>query len=223
MLVDSSLQRGSVVLRGVEIDLDSDIGYGFIVDCCRFCEGLLAEGEIKLKYGLTDSAWTRLTDNAPLLEAVQREKERRVRDSAAAREKAQHLFVAAPDVLSTRPGNESRKRASQGVVHCILQAAGGAYVRQGVYRDVWAKTTGWAGGSTGPVHRGGGVGISAGRAKRLHARPTLSAHPVQLLLVKGIDAATMLVSRRHRHQVQTDASVTIRPPILTPAQRVSHF
>ena len=48
MLVDSNSQRGSVVLRGVEIDLDSDIGYGFIVDCSRFCEGLLAEDKIKL-------------------------------------------------------------------------------------------------------------------------------------------------------------------------------
>ena len=28
----------------------------------------------------------------------------------------------------------------------------------------------------GPVHRGLGVGISAGRVKRSHARPTLSAH-----------------------------------------------
>jgi hypothetical protein len=27
---------------------------------------------------------------------------------------------------------------------------------------------------------------------------------------------------RHLHQVQTDASVTIRPLVLTPAQRVSH-
>ena len=48
MLVDSNSQRGSVVLRGVEIDLDSDIGYGFIVDCSRFCEALLGEAEIKL-------------------------------------------------------------------------------------------------------------------------------------------------------------------------------
>src|SRR6516165_4842421 len=39
MLVDSNSQRGSVVLRGIEIDLDSDIGCGFIIDCCRFCEG----------------------------------------------------------------------------------------------------------------------------------------------------------------------------------------
>ena len=100
MLVDSNSQRGSVVLRGIEIDLDSDIGCGFIVDCCRFCEGLLAEDKIKSKYGLTDSAWARLAENEPLVQAVQREKERRIANSAATREKAQHLFLATPDVLN---------------------------------------------------------------------------------------------------------------------------
>jgi len=43
------IRSAAVVLRGVEIDLDSDIGYGFIVDCSRFCEALLGEAEIKLK------------------------------------------------------------------------------------------------------------------------------------------------------------------------------
>src|SRR5262249_11978632 len=64
MLVDSNWQRGSVVLRGIEIDLASDIGCGFIVDCCRFCEALLGEAEIKLKYGLTDSDWAHATRGA---------------------------------------------------------------------------------------------------------------------------------------------------------------
>ena len=99
MLVDSNSQRGSVVLRGIEIDLDSDIGCGFIVDCCRFCEGLFAEDKIKSKYGLTDSAWARLANNELLVRAVETEKARRVRDGTAAREKAQWLFVQAPDVL----------------------------------------------------------------------------------------------------------------------------
>ena len=99
MLVDSNSQRGSVVLRGIEIDLDSDIGCGFIIDCCLFCEGVLAEDKIKSKYGLTDSAWARLAENEPLVQAVETEKARRVRDGTAAREKAQWLFVQAPDVL----------------------------------------------------------------------------------------------------------------------------
>jgi hypothetical protein len=90
---------GSVVLRGIEIDLASDIGQGFVLDCARYCEGLVTENELKSKYALTDNAWTRLADNEPLQHAVQRQKERRIRTGNAAREKAQHLFLAAPDVL----------------------------------------------------------------------------------------------------------------------------
>jgi hypothetical protein len=100
MLIDSNSQHGSVVLRGIEIGLDSDIGCGFIVDCCRFCEGLITEDQIKTKYKLTDTDWARLAENEPLVQAVQREKERRIANGAATREKAQHLFLATPDVLN---------------------------------------------------------------------------------------------------------------------------
>jgi hypothetical protein len=56
-----------------------------------------------------------------------------------------------------------------------------------------------------------------------------------LLVKEGIDAATMLIgadlypcslhtlSRRHRHQVQTDAPVTIRPLMSILDQRVAHI
>ena len=100
MLVDSSSQHGSVVLRGVEIDLDTAAGQGFVVDCCRFCEGLLAENQIKTKYKLTDTHWAGLAENELLVQTVQREKERRIANGAATREKAQHLFLATPDVLN---------------------------------------------------------------------------------------------------------------------------
>src|SRR5262245_65048110 len=80
MLVDSNSQRGSVVLRGIEIGLDTDIGRGFVIDCARFTEGLLPEDQIKSKYGLSDNAWARLADNAPLVRAVETEKTRRVHD-----------------------------------------------------------------------------------------------------------------------------------------------
>jgi hypothetical protein len=40
-----------------------------------------------------------LAENEPLVQAVQREKERRIANGAATREKAQWLFVQAPDVL----------------------------------------------------------------------------------------------------------------------------
>jgi hypothetical protein len=92
-VVDFNPQRGSVVLRGIEIDLETDIGRGFVADCARFTEGLLPEDQIKSKYGLSDNAWARLADNEPLVRAVETEKARRVRDGTAARE------VQAPTVL----------------------------------------------------------------------------------------------------------------------------
>ena len=99
MLTDPNSQSGSVVLRGIEINLDSDVGCGFIVDCCRFCEGLLAEDQIKAKYKLADADWERLAENEPLVQAVHREKARRIASGTATREKAQHLFFTTPDVL----------------------------------------------------------------------------------------------------------------------------
>jgi hypothetical protein len=100
-VVDFNPSGGSVILRGIEVQLDSDIGFGFIDDCCRFTEGVLGEGQIKSKYGLNDSAWARLADNEPLIRAVDRAKERRIHNGDAAREKAQWLFVQAPDVLGS--------------------------------------------------------------------------------------------------------------------------
>jgi len=92
---------GSVVLRGVVIDLTSDVGVGFVDDCCRFCEKLVTADQVKSKYKLSDDAWSQLGDNEPLLQAVDRRKERRVRDGTAAREMAQQLFIQAQPVLGT--------------------------------------------------------------------------------------------------------------------------
>jgi hypothetical protein len=89
----------AVNLRGVAIDLNSDIGVGFVDDCCRFCEELITAERLKAKYQLSEEAWQQLADNEPLQQAVQRQKERRIATGDAARQKAQHLFLAAPDVL----------------------------------------------------------------------------------------------------------------------------
>src|SRR5215472_7094296 len=93
--------NGSVILRGIKIDLDTDIGHGFVVDCTRHVEELVGAEQLKAKYQLTEEAWRQLADNEPLQQAVERAKERRIRSGEAAREKAQHLFLTAPGVLST--------------------------------------------------------------------------------------------------------------------------
>jgi len=91
---------GSVVLRGVKIDLNSDIGTGFTLDCCRHVEDLITAEQLKAKYRLSEDAWRQLANNEPLQMSIERAKERRVRSGEASREKAQYLFLTAPTVLS---------------------------------------------------------------------------------------------------------------------------
>ena len=90
---------GSVVLRGVTVALDTDVGRTFVADCVRHTESLLSDGDIKSKWTLTDEDWQRLADNAPLLQAVRAERERRIISGDAAREGAQRYFAKAPTVL----------------------------------------------------------------------------------------------------------------------------
>jgi hypothetical protein len=101
--------NGNVVLRGVKVDLISDIGTGFVLDCTRHIESLFTAEQLRKKYQLDDEAWRGLADNEPLQTAIERQRERRIRSGEAAREKAQHLFVTAPDVLSNilNDGNAS--------------------------------------------------------------------------------------------------------------------
>ena len=82
------------------ISLDSDLGRELIVDCVRFAEGLLDEKAVRKKYRFDDSAWEALGNNDELVEKIEAEKVRRIRDGSSKREKAQALIVKAPDVLS---------------------------------------------------------------------------------------------------------------------------
>src|SRR5262249_2016118 len=95
--------NGSVILRGVKIDLDTDIGNGFVIDCCRHIEDptMITAEQLKAKYQLSEEAWRQLADNEPLQQAVARTKERRIRSGECAAERAQFLFLSAPSVLST--------------------------------------------------------------------------------------------------------------------------
>ena len=72
-VIPYSEKTGEVVLRGVTVDLDTDIGQIFVADCCRNVEGQMSDAEIKTKYELTDADWRRLADNSPLLRAVRAE------------------------------------------------------------------------------------------------------------------------------------------------------
>jgi len=98
-VVEGRAEGGSVVLRGVAVALDTDVGQEFIADCARNIEGQMPDSEVKSKYELTDPDWQRLADNWPLLQAVRAERERRVLSGEAAREAALRHFTGAPTVL----------------------------------------------------------------------------------------------------------------------------
>ena len=71
----------------------------FLEDMARFGEGSMSERRIKKKWGFADAVWTQLGDDEALVEAIELERERRLRSGLAARELAQQAFVAAPGVL----------------------------------------------------------------------------------------------------------------------------
>jgi hypothetical protein len=71
----------------------------FIADCARYAEGLFSEQDVKKKHHFDDDTWARLGEDETLIEAIEAEKVRRVRNGNAARERAQQIFVKAPGVL----------------------------------------------------------------------------------------------------------------------------
>src|SRR6516162_6803203 len=79
----------------------------FVSDLARYSEKLLTEKFIRRKYNLTDDAWERLGEDDALIEAIEAEKLRRVRNGSAKREKAQQLITKGPDVLDKILSDES--------------------------------------------------------------------------------------------------------------------
>jgi hypothetical protein len=71
----------------------------FITDCARYAEGLLSEKEVKKKHHFDDATWESLGNNEKLIEAIEAEKVRRIRNGSTKRERAQQLVVQAPGVL----------------------------------------------------------------------------------------------------------------------------
>ena len=81
------------------IVLSSELGRELIVDCVRFAEGLPDEKAIRKKFRFDDSAWEALGSNEELIEKIEAEKLRRIRNGQQKRERAQQLVTKAPDVL----------------------------------------------------------------------------------------------------------------------------
>jgi hypothetical protein len=79
---------------------------GFIADCARYSEGILDEKFLRKKYRLAEETWTRLGADDQLVEAIELERLRRIRNGSSKRELAQKHIVAAPNVLNTIMSDE---------------------------------------------------------------------------------------------------------------------
>ena len=84
-------------MHGQPAHLEDDLE--FVADCCRYAENILSEAAVKKKYRFDDSTWEKLGSNDALIEAIEAEKIRRIRNGSTKREKAQQLVVQAPEVL----------------------------------------------------------------------------------------------------------------------------
>jgi hypothetical protein len=73
--------------------------YEFILDCTRYSEDLATEAAVRKKYHLDESTWESLGKDDALVERIEEEKLRRVRDGSLKRERAQQLIVKGPEIL----------------------------------------------------------------------------------------------------------------------------
>ena len=88
-----------VLLSETSIDLNTDTGHRFVVDCTRAGEGLITDKELQQKYELSPADWQNITKDMALGRAVRAERERRMLDGTAARESAARYFVKGPSIL----------------------------------------------------------------------------------------------------------------------------
>jgi len=103
---------GDVVnLRSTPVDLTSDVGHQFVVDCTRAAEGLLTDRELAEKWELSPADWQSITKDMALGHAIRAERERRVRSGTAVREAAAKHLVKGPGILdSIMSGEDSNPR-----------------------------------------------------------------------------------------------------------------
>jgi len=89
----------TLILRGVAVPLNSDVGGAFVTDASRNRERLFSDQRLIEKYGLTMAGWKEIAKNEAFLLAVAAEVERRTYNGDAARERAAKEFTTAPTVL----------------------------------------------------------------------------------------------------------------------------
>jgi hypothetical protein len=73
--------------------------YELIQDACRFAEGLITEKAVRKKWHFDETTWSKLGEDEAFIEKVDRERDRRTKTGACARERAQQVFEKCPPAL----------------------------------------------------------------------------------------------------------------------------
>ena len=68
----------------------------FVVDCCRYREGVLTEKAVKKKYWYSDAVWEALGGNYAPIEAIEEEHVRRYETAAASAKKHSYWLRKRP-------------------------------------------------------------------------------------------------------------------------------
>jgi hypothetical protein len=89
----------TVVLRGVSVPLNSDVGGALVTDLARNKERLVNDTEIIEKYDITSDAWAEITQSKAIRLAVNAEHERRTLRGIEAQEAAAKIFMNSPTVM----------------------------------------------------------------------------------------------------------------------------
>src|SRR3954467_5687252 len=79
----------------------------FVSDCCRYVENIATEESIRKKWHFDNTTWAKLGNDEKLIEAIEAEKVRRIKNGQQKRERAQVLITKAPDILDSIATNEN--------------------------------------------------------------------------------------------------------------------
>jgi hypothetical protein len=90
-----------ITLRSLPIDLNSDVGHQWVVDCCRAGEGLITDKELAEKWELSPADFQAIAKDKALGRAIRAERERRVRSGLAVKEAAAKHLVKGPGILDS--------------------------------------------------------------------------------------------------------------------------
>ena len=161
-----------------------------VSDLARFSEGILTEKQVRKKWHLLDeSAWVAIGEDDLMVEMVEAEQVRRIRNGAAKREKAQNFVTSAPDVLNgimSDPKASARHRIDS--AKALDDLAGFAPDRPAVdseriiiHIDMGADTR--------------AKGLASDPADVVHIEATVEPKPDAAEIIDGWDAPKQLVDQ----------------------------